>query len=118
MEKNELIGLEVGSPARILEHILNKRWKLVPGDKDFIVMWHRFRYTQCGIGSGIHRRANKNVLRPILPPQEAMKYKRQWPKLLGCHWALQLNCFYRIPLERLVLLFRLRSNFMRLYWQS
>ncbi len=45
---DELIGLEVGSPARILEHILNKRWKLVPGDKDFIVMWHRFRYTQAG----------------------------------------------------------------------
>jgi len=42
---SEKIGLSEGSPARILEHILNKRWKLQPGDKDFIVMWHRFRYT-------------------------------------------------------------------------
>lgn len=41
---DERIGLQQGSPAQILEHILNKRWKLVPGDKDFIVMWHRFRY--------------------------------------------------------------------------
>jgi len=41
---NEKIGLSKGSPAQILEHILNKRWKLMPGDKDFIVMWHRFRY--------------------------------------------------------------------------
>lgn len=45
---DEIIGLETGSPARILEHVLNKRWRLVPGDKDFIVMWHRFRYTLAG----------------------------------------------------------------------
>ena len=38
------VGLSTGSPAQILEHILNKKWKLVPGDKDFIVMWHRFIY--------------------------------------------------------------------------
>jgi saccharopine dehydrogenase (NADP+, L-glutamate forming) len=45
---DELVGLASGSPARILEHILNKKWKLVPGDKDMIVMWHRFRYTEAG----------------------------------------------------------------------
>jgi len=38
------VGLKEGTPAQILEHILNKRWKLQPRDKDFIVMWHRFRY--------------------------------------------------------------------------
>jgi saccharopine dehydrogenase (NADP+, L-glutamate forming) len=41
---NELIGLDRGTPAQILEHILNKRWKLQPEDKDMIVMWHRFKY--------------------------------------------------------------------------
>lgn len=41
---NERIGLSQGTPAQILEHILSKNWKLVAGDKDFIVMWHRFRY--------------------------------------------------------------------------
>jgi len=40
----EKIELEKGTPAQVLEHILNKKWKLNPGDKDFIVMWHRFNY--------------------------------------------------------------------------
>jgi saccharopine dehydrogenase-like NADP-dependent oxidoreductase len=41
---DELIGLEKGTPAQILEHILNKKWKLSEGDKDHVVMWHRFTY--------------------------------------------------------------------------
>lgn len=41
---DEKVGLASGSPAQILEHILNKRWKLLPGDKDLIVMWHRLGY--------------------------------------------------------------------------
>ncbi len=41
---DEKVGLEKATPAQALEHILNKRWKLKPGDKDFIVMWHRFKY--------------------------------------------------------------------------
>ena len=42
---DELIGLEKGTPAQLLEHILNKKWKLSTGDKDHVVMWHRFTYT-------------------------------------------------------------------------
>lgn len=38
------VGLNSGTPAQILEHILNKKWKLAPQDKDLIVMWHRFVY--------------------------------------------------------------------------
>jgi saccharopine dehydrogenase-like NADP-dependent oxidoreductase len=41
---DELVGLPKGTPAQVLEHILNKRWKLKQGDKDLIVMWHRFRF--------------------------------------------------------------------------
>ncbi|MBS1681882.1 MAG: saccharopine dehydrogenase NADP-binding domain-containing protein [Bacteroidetes bacterium] len=41
---DEKIGLTTGTPAQVLEHILKKKWKLKPGDKDFIVMWHRFKY--------------------------------------------------------------------------
>ncbi len=41
---DEKVGLTSGTPAQILEHILNKKWKLSVGDKDFIVMWHRFVY--------------------------------------------------------------------------
>jgi saccharopine dehydrogenase (NADP+, L-glutamate forming) len=46
---NELVGLDKGTPAQILEHILNKKWKLSPGDKDLIVMWHRFKFESGGI---------------------------------------------------------------------
>ncbi len=45
---DEKIGLEKGTPAQVLEHILNKKWKLTTGDKDFIVMWHRFKYVLNG----------------------------------------------------------------------
>ncbi len=38
----EPIGLPSGTPAQVLEHILNKKWKLNPVDKDLVVMWHRF----------------------------------------------------------------------------
>ncbi len=41
---DESIGLNAGTPAQILEHILNKKWQLKTGDKDLIVMWHRFTY--------------------------------------------------------------------------
>ncbi|MEX1240376.1 MAG: saccharopine dehydrogenase C-terminal domain-containing protein [Cyclobacteriaceae bacterium] len=42
------VGLTDGTPARILEWILNKKWALEEGDKDQIVMWHRFRYVMQG----------------------------------------------------------------------
>ena len=42
------VGLTKGTPAQILEHLLNKKWKLNPEDKDQIVMWHRFFYEQKG----------------------------------------------------------------------
>jgi saccharopine dehydrogenase-like NADP-dependent oxidoreductase len=45
---DEKIGLKKGTPAQVLEHILNKKWKLSAGDKDFIVMWHRFKYVLNG----------------------------------------------------------------------
>jgi saccharopine dehydrogenase (NADP+, L-glutamate forming) len=45
---DEIVGLEKGTPAQILEHILNKRWKLAPGDKDFIVMSHQFGFVMDG----------------------------------------------------------------------
>jgi saccharopine dehydrogenase-like NADP-dependent oxidoreductase len=45
---DEPVGLKSGTPAQILEHILNKKWMLKPGDRDFIVMWHRFVYEKDG----------------------------------------------------------------------
>ncbi|HCX24560.1 MAG: saccharopine dehydrogenase [Flammeovirgaceae bacterium] len=45
---NELVGLEKGTPAQILEHILKKKWTLKSEDKDMIVMWHKFNYLDNG----------------------------------------------------------------------
>ena len=41
---DELIGLSQGTPAQVVEHILHKKWKLDPADKDLVVMVHRFIY--------------------------------------------------------------------------
>lgn len=40
------IPLEIkeGSPALALQKLIEKKWKLDEGDKDMIVMWHRFYY--------------------------------------------------------------------------
>lgn len=50
----EAIGLKEGTPAQVLEHILNKKWRLNPGDKDLIVMWHKFVYEVDGHKKEIH----------------------------------------------------------------
>lgn len=49
----EKVGLTKGTPAQILEHILNKKWKLQPQDKDLVVMWHRFGYEMNGASKRI-----------------------------------------------------------------
>lgn len=38
------VGIKNATPAQILEHILSKKWRLEPDDKDLIVMWHKFVY--------------------------------------------------------------------------
>ena len=40
----ELVGLDYGTPAQILEHILKKKWTLTEEEDDMIVMWHKFNY--------------------------------------------------------------------------
>ena len=48
MFDDEPVGLEEGTPAQILEHILKKKWTMEPEDKDMIVMWHKFIYEKEG----------------------------------------------------------------------
>jgi len=45
---NAPIGIEKGSPALILQKLIEAKWKLNEGDKDMIVMWHRFIYSKNG----------------------------------------------------------------------
>ncbi|QNL22190.1 saccharopine dehydrogenase NADP-binding domain-containing protein [Hyphobacterium sp. CCMP332] len=42
MFDEEPVGIDKGTPAQILEHILKKKWTLSPEDKDMIVMYHKF----------------------------------------------------------------------------
>lgn len=48
------IGMSKGTPAQILQHLLEQKWSLEPGDKDMIVMWHRFNYDLDGTEKEIH----------------------------------------------------------------
>ncbi len=57
MKKLEWLGLfddkiKIGNPgltpARCLQHILEQKWQLDPGDKDMIVMEHQFDYLHIG----------------------------------------------------------------------
>jgi saccharopine dehydrogenase-like NADP-dependent oxidoreductase len=41
---NKPIKLKEGSPAELLQDLLEEKWLLKPGDKDMIVMQHQFEY--------------------------------------------------------------------------
>jgi saccharopine dehydrogenase (NADP+, L-glutamate forming) len=40
----DLVGLDNGTPAQILQHILKKKWTMEEDEGDMIVMWHKFNY--------------------------------------------------------------------------
>lgn len=42
---NKKITLKEGSPAQLLQNLLEEKWELKTGDKDMIVMQHQFEYT-------------------------------------------------------------------------
>ncbi len=42
--EKQKIGLKNATPAKILQHLLEQKWKLEPNDKDMIVMQHIFQY--------------------------------------------------------------------------
>jgi hypothetical protein len=37
-------GIENASPAKLLQQLLEPKWKLEPGDKDMLVMYHEFEF--------------------------------------------------------------------------
>ncbi|MGC9355483.1 MAG: saccharopine dehydrogenase family protein [Mariniphaga sp.] len=47
---NTKIGLKQATPAQIMEHILKQKWQLQPGEKDMVVMWHKFIYREKSTG--------------------------------------------------------------------
>ena len=52
--KDEKTGLKEGSPAQILQHLLEQKWKLEHDDKDMIVMFHKFIYELNGKETELH----------------------------------------------------------------
>ncbi|MBA2612896.1 MAG: saccharopine dehydrogenase NADP-binding domain-containing protein [Bacteroidetes bacterium] len=42
------IKMQEGTPAQLLQALLEEKWKLMPNDKDMIVMQHQFEYTLPG----------------------------------------------------------------------
>ncbi len=52
--ENTPVGLEHATPAKVLQHLLEDKWKLEPDDKDMIVMWHRFDYLKDGQEHEVH----------------------------------------------------------------
>ncbi|MCB9246448.1 MAG: saccharopine dehydrogenase NADP-binding domain-containing protein [Flavobacteriales bacterium] len=53
------IGLKSGSPARVLQHILEKKWALSVKDRDMIVMWHKLLFKD---SPGVMRELNASLV--------------------------------------------------------
>jgi len=51
---DELVGLQRGTPAQILEHILKKKWTLDHDERDMIVMLHKFIFMNKGQKREVH----------------------------------------------------------------
>lgn len=56
---NKPIPQREGTPAQLLQALLEEKWKLKPGDKDMIVMQHQLEYTLPGIPAA--RRLNSSL---------------------------------------------------------
>lgn len=55
---NKPIKLKEGSPAELLQNLLEEKWLLKPGDKDMIVMQHQFEYEL----GGEHKKLNSSLV--------------------------------------------------------
>jgi saccharopine dehydrogenase (NADP+, L-glutamate forming) len=55
---NRKITMKEGSPAELLQNLLEEKWLLKPGDKDMIVMQHQFEYTL----NGTHKKLNSSLV--------------------------------------------------------
>jgi len=52
--EEEVIGINEGSPAQVLEHILKKKWTMEENEGDMIIMWHKFNYLLNGVEKEQH----------------------------------------------------------------
>lgn len=59
---DEKVGIKEGTPAKILESILMKKWKLLEHDKDLVVMWHKFNYMDCDTGQEVVMTSSMGII--------------------------------------------------------
>jgi saccharopine dehydrogenase-like NADP-dependent oxidoreductase len=59
---DEKVGIKNANPTQMLHAILAKKWQLNPGDKDMVVMWHKFNYIDKDSGKEIILTSSMGVI--------------------------------------------------------
>ncbi len=79
------IGLDQASPADVLQHLLEQKWKLDPQDKDMIVMQHQVGYQG---QNGIEKLKTSLVVLGENPVHTAMAKTVGWPLAIAAKLIL------------------------------
>lgn len=89
-----------GTPAQVLQALLEEKWKLQPHDRDMIVMWHRFAYRLDG---AVHEVTSSLKLEGRDAVYTGMSDTVGWPVALAAEALLQGKFGARgvqVPLHR------------------
>jgi len=68
------IGLKNATPAQILQHLLEAKWKLKEDDKDLIVMQHQFEVRNRTMPAGRHESEIKKIISSLVVKGEDSVY--------------------------------------------
>lgn len=89
-------GVTTGSPADVLQRLLERAWALQPDDRDLIVMWHRFVYR---IGDEVRERTSALRLEGRDSTFTAMSDTVGLPMLMAAEVILEEGGFNRVGVE-------------------
>ena len=73
---DERVGLNEGTPAQVLQHILMKKWTMTDADTDMLAMIHRIEYR---LGGEAFRLQSSLVAKGRSADVTAMSYTVGWP---------------------------------------
>ncbi len=100
-DRNEKIKLKSGTPAQVLQHILEQKWKLNEGDKDMIVMCHQFVYTtkegetkETKSSLVVKGKKKNNILLVFTFPHSLYMYKYMCVYVLCLFYSTPLLAFF------------------------
>ena len=127
MFEHKKIGLKRATPAQILQHILEQKWKLAPTDKDMLVMWHKLTFK---IKDEIREISSSMVVKGIDQTYTAMSNTVGLPlgistklvlngkiKLTGVQWPIQKEIYEPVlkELENFGIIFNEKEVQPKLY---